>query len=669
LRSSSRSSEVRSTHRDGAPASRGGSATPAIAPRPAGRFLSSPWAATLLLGLLIAASFAEGIFKPIFGSEYPAFVSLNSSRDLGAVLRSYTDLGYFFYRPTAFYAMFWIGSRFLEWHNLAGWKIYQLLTLCASVGVFYWLFLKIFPDRRRAALMACAWYATHPVLQLVVIPLHQFEFVHVFFVLLAAGLYWNARQAQGRRAALLSLAVGFSFLAALTGKEMAIALPGALVLIALFAPDGLLPTGALKKGYTAELGNRIRREALLMTPCFVILLAYWWFHIRHIPGRSDYYRTAMSLGWILENARKYPLFVARIFRFTGDTQSQAVGLMALWHSFPGFAVAALVVWKWIGLVRSSEVWRWRFWLALGWMVVFMVVPIYSGAYIWHPHLAFFGYSMLAGVAIWHAIDHDGPRIWTRLAPFAPATLGRPAAAAFVLLVLGACGIWQQHLMIVDGIYSPSYRVARNVLEHPPAPPPLVTDFALVYAEDRVGNGQWLYGGDNLLFALVYQKPKLVQRSVPAMEDVPVDQRFDWLAHPNSFFFTLSGENWIDRSEPFRRDTALRIGAPVGKLFGDGRANQVAHILDRVADVASPSDYYFQYHYALGLEFAGRYAEALDRFNAAVRLDPKATLAFFNRGDVYQRMGDLPRACADWHRSLALDPRYANAQRQIASNCR
>ena len=45
---------------------------------------------------------------------------------------------------------------------------------------------------------------------------------------------------------------------------------------------------------------------------------------------------------------------------------------------------------------------------------------------------------------------------------------------------------------------------------------------------------------------------------------------------------------------------------------------------------------------------------------AIRLDPKGTLTFKNRGDAYMNKGDYDRAIADYNEAIRLDPNNALA---------
>ena len=57
---------------------------------------------------------------------------------------------------------------------------------------------------------------------------------------------------------------------------------------------------------------------------------------------------------------------------------------------------------------------------------------------------------------------------------------------------------------------------------------------------------------------------------------------------------------------------------------------------------------------------GDSARAIADFDQAIRLDPKDSLAFHNRGLAYRSKGDLAHAIADFDESIRIDPKFARA---------
>jgi tetratricopeptide (TPR) repeat protein len=63
---------------------------------------------------------------------------------------------------------------------------------------------------------------------------------------------------------------------------------------------------------------------------------------------------------------------------------------------------------------------------------------------------------------------------------------------------------------------------------------------------------------------------------------------------------------------------------------------------------------------------GDYNRAIATAGEAMRLDPKSTLAFLNRGVAYMRKGDNDRAIADFNEAIRLDPKSVRALNNRAS---
>jgi tetratricopeptide (TPR) repeat protein len=55
-----------------------------------------------------------------------------------------------------------------------------------------------------------------------------------------------------------------------------------------------------------------------------------------------------------------------------------------------------------------------------------------------------------------------------------------------------------------------------------------------------------------------------------------------------------------------------------------------------------------------------YAQAIDDFNEAIRLEPRNANAFNNRGVAYRNMGDLDHAVADYDQAILIKPDYVAA---------
>mmetsp|Transcript_6227 Transcript_6227/g.10149 ORF Transcript_6227/g.10149 Transcript_6227/m.10149 type:complete len:96 (+) Transcript_6227:337-624(+) len=69
------------------------------------------------------------------------------------------------------------------------------------------------------------------------------------------------------------------------------------------------------------------------------------------------------------------------------------------------------------------------------------------------------------------------------------------------------------------------------------------------------------------------------------------------------------------------------------------------------------------YYNLGntLHDLGKYREAIDEFEAAIRIEPELIHAHFNLGIAYQGMKDLRNALRCYERASELDPSFEEAQ--------
>ena len=187
---------------------------------------------------------------------------------------------------------------------------------------------------------------------------------------------------------------------AVTAKEMPLATPGFLLLASV-----LVTRFENKDAFAAP---RIRRELLRLLPFFAVLPAYYFFHIAKIaPGTfydSGPYRNTANWGMILANVRKFPLWIVRIYAYSDETLSGRFYQSTALNNIVGICALALVAVQWGRRVRLAPSSRLVLLLMLGWTAVYLVLPIYSGGYVWHINLTVIGYSVLFGFALAWCFD-------------------------------------------------------------------------------------------------------------------------------------------------------------------------------------------------------------------------------------------------------------------------
>src|SRR5262249_36531596 len=60
----------------------------------------------------------------------------------------------------------------------------------------------------------------------------------------------------------------------------------------------------------------------------------------------------------------------------------------------------------------------------------------------------------------------------------------------------------------------------------------------------------------------------------------------------------------------------------------------------------------------------RYAEGAKYYDMAIAIDPKATMAFFKRGQARQALWDYSGAFEDYTQAVALDPKFEGARKAL-----
>ena len=114
------------------------------------------------------------------------------------------------------------------------------------------------------------------------------------------------------------------------------------------------------------------------------------------------------------------------------------------------------------------------------------------------------------------------------------------------------------------------------------------------------------------------------------------------------------------------DEALKIDKNKAKAyflkgFAFKENGDTSHALSSFQTVVEIEPENYDAYIQLGnIQAARKNKIALQYYNNALRLSPKSTEALYNRGLMYQNMGDLEKATEDYHTILTIDPAYSDA---------
>ena len=487
------------------------------------------------LGVLTVFAFAvyQEVFRyASFGPETALYYFWSDGRSFAQTIRSFTYFNLMWYRPVPA-VLYWIQEQIVGWHNLVGWKLLHFVTTLATLYAIYWLVVACLGGSRVAGLLAASWFAAQPNVYPVVMEAAGWDFIHIWFTVLCVGLYLRGTRAAGWRTFGLTALAWLCFLVAICTKEAALATPLYLltvsVLFALFEP---------------KRRPAWYRELLRLVPFAALWPLYYFVHYTKVPAGSftqaGPYRSIANWSAILANIRILPLWVLRIYAYTGETVGERMYLSNAWNNAVGIAALALTAVMWFRKVRSNPSWRFPGALMLAWVAVFLMLPVYGGGFLWHINLPLVGYCALFGLGAMWAWEAIPTVLWRRIA----------APAFFVgLAVLARANM---HTELYSGTHALAFRINHSVLTRPPVPPDRLGKDPLVFIEDRLGAGGWWYGCFGSLFNYTYLRHDIEEVIVPGMAAVPRELRARWMAHPNAYFFRLDENfDWHDGSAEFR----------------------------------------------------------------------------------------------------------------------
>jgi hypothetical protein len=496
-----------------------------------------------LLCLLLVGAFAYGAYEYIisywsFGPEYASFWYFNQGAGLQEILTRY-QYHWNWYRPTAFYLPYWFGSQFLDWHNLAGWKAFNLATAVSCSFLIYWLVQILFGRKRLAGVLAALYFILHPTLYLVIFEVSAFDFAHIFFGLLTGCCYLSAVHSRSWRSVLWTLGAMLAYFAALTSKEITVVVPGFLAIASTVA---VIEAGDRRKQWKVELAR--------LLPFVVLMASYLVWYMSTLPknmGTSEgAYRTGLNLPLILENAVKYPIWMLRIFGGTRDSATQAAEFANYRNSLIGLGLAVTALGGCLWSMRRGQR-IWPFVLLLGWIAVFLVVPVYSGGYLWHANLAMTGYAAIAGFGLSYVVEQLPSR-----------RLQASAAGVLLLGMFLLARVNVKEFLFLDG-RRPIYRMIYHVMTKPPVPADGMKGQPLVLVEDSGNFGWWAYGGGTGLIRYVYKNPKIQEKVTPPLDRVPEATCKEWFSQPQRYFLRYDPTyRWFDASTEFQQHCESKL---------------------------------------------------------------------------------------------------------------
>lgn len=547
------------------------------------RQILPPWLLFLGFTLLALVIEMEIFTYAAFGPEFGYFYQINARLTFWDLLHRYIEFGEGWYRPTAFYTPYFFVSKLVGWHHLVIWKLAMFATLMATCWALYMFTLLLFPRQHLGAFLACVYVAVHPAVYLPLFEISAFDFLYLFFVLVAAICFLLAWQEEGPRARRFNLAAVISYVLALTSKESSIVTPVCLTGIAailLYAEGDLVPR--LRR-------PRILRACRLLAPHFAVLILYVGLHVTQMPERpidADY-RTKVNVTKILDNTKAFPMWMIHLFRDSGPSESHVREQATLANDVFGWLVLTVALAQWSCDIRNG-IHRSQGGLLAIWILIFMAVPVYAGAYLWHNNLSLCGYAVFAGVG---------------LARFAGLFPRQELRHLYIIVLLAAClalGRRDVHNALYFGTHATPFRInSADVLVNPPVPRARIGASAFILIENPQDLHGWNFGTGNL-FALAYDNPDVRQTEAPQIDHVPPERCVDWLGRKNAFFFRYDANyHWYDATGEFTRRALAQVGLYAEKLLAENRGKELAAALAPVA-ARFPYDATVQHYYARAL---------------------------------------------------------------------
>ncbi len=440
----------------------------------------------LALTLFSILVYGEIYFWRAFGPEFPLYYFYGDGATWRSVLNTYVDFSQGWYRPTGSLP-YWLVQKVVDWHDLAAWRLANVLTCAATAWLVYILALEMFPKRRMAAVIGAVFFLVHPDFYVSTFEVATFDFLHLIFALLTILFYLRSLRPNGRPA--WALASWVCFVIAVTAKEVNIALPGVL-----FVASAL----NVWKTPAGDRRGAASRELMRLAPFAAVLPAYWYYHICNMPkpDAASPYHLDFDPGRTVTMFVHLVLWGMRVFFVMGLKSPDVYPANWLDHVL-GLASVGVVLWQWRKLLQEKPEFRFPLILLCAWYVILLLIPAATAGFMRHTSLSVPAYSIVFGIAFAHLLQ-SFPEQKRRLAV---------RGGVAVIFVYTLAGI---HTELHAGTHSLPIRISETLLDKPPVPPQNLGNSPTVYIEDRLNLGPWAYGCFGRLFNFVYKRKDITE---------------------------------------------------------------------------------------------------------------------------------------------------------------
>jgi hypothetical protein len=503
--------------------------------------MPSPRCHAFALGILFAtvllvysSAFRYPSINPDFVTEY----TTNVQRTINGVLGAYVDFQSPWYRPSSSILMFWIAGKVLGWHNIFGFQWLGILMIFALAISVYALMLTI-SRGYFVALAAAVLASTHHGLFVNVYDAFISDAVYQILCFACLALLLTPTIPQ-RKPMQWVMALGVLYAVALTSKEQALALGGAVALLSLIQVGSL--KGAGKRTHWVLLS-----VMTLETVLYVSVTIAGKLHA--FSGEPDqYYRIWPSFTTISKNLLTAGMSTVRVF--FSDYMTDSWYFMVVHDNWMettlGLLGLAVVVPYVVATVRRPTTPDATVLTVVSLLIgCFSAIPVVAGGAPHHYAIPGIAYSMILAFGLGWLV---------RQRQFGGWLFG---GFVMVYVLVSAVGFWQEALARRS-----VHRINTEALLHPPVPRAAMPHGALVvYAN----NGEpWAYGAGQL-FIYVYDDLGLQETPVRSLNDIPTPTVQSLLIRDDAFVFAydpLAFPAWSNVTDQVRAEVEHTLkGAP------------------------------------------------------------------------------------------------------------